>query len=204
MFHNGVQFFCNRNKNVWSRGGDCTALCYTRFTLFILFNLFASQIQKNVWGRGGERRRRLRNFQTFSWASPSVQRRLWPPNNQAWPLQLNLNCISQVWKCFMILGFLVLDSWSGFGLTDSLRLSISDTNNHDACFNNSFGPSKYALYWGHYYGPGNTNPKHRNNCQCCPGHYLIVNHYSSMSWFNLNCCLCSHCSQCLLVSTSVY
>ena len=23
--------------------------------------------------------------------------------------------------------------------------------------------------------------KHRKNCECCPGHYLIVNHYSSMS-----------------------
>ena len=23
--------------------------------------------------------------------------------------------------------------------------------------------------------------KHRNNCECCPCHYLIVNHYSSMS-----------------------
>ena len=25
--------------------------------------------------------------------------------------------------------------------------------------------------------------KHRKNCECCPGHYLIVNHYTSMSWF---------------------
>ena len=25
--------------------------------------------------------------------------------------------------------------------------------------------------------------KHRKNCECCPGHSLIVNHYSSMSWF---------------------
>ena len=24
--------------------------------------------------------------------------------------------------------------------------------------------------------------KHRKNCECCPGHRLIVNHYSSMSW----------------------
>ena len=24
-------------------------------------------------------------------------------------------------------------------------------------------------------------PKHRKNCECCPGHSLIVNHYSSMS-----------------------
>ena len=22
--------------------------------------------------------------------------------------------------------------------------------------------------------------KHRKNCECCPGHYLIVNHYSSI------------------------
>ena len=26
--------------------------------------------------------------------------------------------------------------------------------------------------------------KHRKNCKCCPGHYLNVNRYSSMSWFN--------------------
>ena len=25
--------------------------------------------------------------------------------------------------------------------------------------------------------------KHSKNCECCPGHYLIVSHYSSMSWF---------------------
>ena len=25
--------------------------------------------------------------------------------------------------------------------------------------------------------------RHRKNCECCPGHSLIVNHYSSMSWF---------------------
>ena len=25
--------------------------------------------------------------------------------------------------------------------------------------------------------------KHRKNRECCLGHYLIVNHYSSMSWF---------------------
>ena len=25
--------------------------------------------------------------------------------------------------------------------------------------------------------------KHRKNCECCPGHYLIVNHYPSMSKF---------------------
>ena len=43
--------------------------------------------------------------------------------------------------------------------------------------------------------------KHRKNCECCPGPSLIANHYSSMSI--LNRCLCSHCGQCLLVSTSV-
>ena len=25
--------------------------------------------------------------------------------------------------------------------------------------------------------------ENRKNCECCPSHYLIVNHYSSMSWF---------------------
>ena len=24
------------------------------------------------------------------------------------------------------------------------------------------------------------------DCECCPGHYLIVNHYSSMSWFKFH------------------
>ena len=27
--------------------------------------------------------------------------------------------------------------------------------------------------------------KHRKNCECCPGRYLIVNHYSSMSWIKI-------------------
>ena len=26
----------------------------------------------------------------------------------------------------------------------------------------------------------NSSRKHRKNCECCPGHYLIVNHYSSI------------------------
>ena len=25
-----------------------------------------------------------------------------------------------------------------------------------------------------------VNDKHRKNCECCAGHYLIVNHYSSI------------------------
>ena len=32
---------------------------------------------------------------------------------------------------------------------------------------------------------GLTYCKHRKNCECCPGHHLIVNHYSSMSWKSL-------------------
>ena len=49
--------------------------------------------------------------------------------------------------------------------------------------------------------------KHRKNCECCPGHYLIVLITPQCHNSNLNRCLCSHCShcsQCLLVSTSVY
>ena len=46
--------------------------------------------------------------------------------------------------------------------------------------------------------------KHRNNCECCPGHYLIVLITPQCHNSKLNRCLCSHCSQCLLVSTSVY
>ena len=76
------------------------------------------------------------------------------------------------------------------GITQALRLTLK--LNQFTCSLKIFG------FW---------REKHRKNCECCPGHCLIVNHYSSMSWFNLNRCLCSHwshCSQCLLVSTSVY
>ena len=31
------------------------------------------------------------------------------------------------------------------------------------------------------YSLTNVEEKHRKNCECCPGHYLIVNHYPSMS-----------------------
>ena len=49
--------------------------------------------------------------------------------------------------------------------------------------------------------------KHRKNCECCPGHYLSTSVYLCLlvsTNLNLNRCLCSHCSQCLLVPTSVY
>ena len=39
-------------------------------------------------------------------------------------------------------------------------------------------PARYIMHhMGH---------KHHKNCECCPGHYLIVNHYSSMSWFKFH------------------
>ena len=46
--------------------------------------------------------------------------------------------------------------------------------------------------------------KHRKNCECCPGHYLIVLIPPQCHNSNLNRWLCSNCSQCLLASTSVY
>ena len=39
-----------------------------------------------------------------------------------------------------------------------------------------------SVYWLRAYLQHSKNLKHRKNCKCCPGHYLIVNHYSSMSW----------------------
>ena len=36
--------------------------------------------------------------------------------------------------------------------------------------------TKYVTPYG-----GEKNIKHRKNCECCPDHYLIVNHYSLMS-----------------------
>ena len=64
-----------------------------------------------------------------------------------------------------------------------------------------------------------SSKKHCKNCECCPGHYLVVNHYSSMPWFKfrnllviVNCvtnslnrsqclclCLCSPCSYWVVV-----
>ena len=44
----------------------------------------------------------------------------------------------------------------------------------------------YKLFSSNIYRITNINideKKHRKNCECCPGHYLIVNHYSPMSWF---------------------
>ena len=31
-----------------------------------------------------------------------------------------------------------------------------------------------------------SSPKHRKNCECCPGHYPIVNKYYSISWFKFH------------------
>ena len=32
-------------------------------------------------------------------------------------------------------------------------------------------------FWDDFF---HTHTKHRKNCECCPGYYLIVNHYSSI------------------------
>ena len=56
---------------------------------------------------------------------------------------------------------------------------------------------KYLILWIHFTKISFTEreKKRRKNCECCPAHYLIVNHYSSMSWFKfrnlsviVNCC----------------
>ena len=46
--------------------------------------------------------------------------------------------------------------------------------------------------------------KHRKNCECCPSHYLIVLITPQCHNSNMSLSHCSHCGQCLLVSTSVY
>ena len=47
--------------------------------------------------------------------------------------------------------------------------------------------------------------KHRKNCKCCPGNYVIVNHYSSMSWFKFrNLSVVVNCVTKSLIHYSVY
>ena len=79
-------------------------------------------------------------------------------------------------------------------------------------FQESFRKFQEQLGWGNWLlrslGCINLWKKHRKNCKCCPGHSLTALLcstllYSALNW-TLNRCLCSHCSQCLLVSTSVY
>ena len=85
----------------------------------------------------------------------------------------------------------------------------------NALLHGSSGGSHFDGYLGRL-----LSKKHHKNCECCPGHSLIVNHYSSILWFkfrnlsvivncvtislihkialnlNLNSCLCSHCRYC--------
>ena len=35
-----------------------------------------------------------------------------------------------------------------------------------------------TLYF--HYTSASQDSKHRKNCECCPGHYLVVDHYSSI------------------------
>ena len=44
----------------------------------------------------------------------------------------------------------------------------------------------FSLGGSHTKNGVNNVWKHRKNCKCCPGKYLIVNHYSSMSWFKFH------------------
>ena len=46
---------------------------------------------------------------------------------------------------------------------------------------NNFFRKKLKKCDRHRNSLANTLIKHRKNCECCPGHHLIVNHYSSMS-----------------------
>ena len=40
---------------------------------------------------------------------------------------------------------------------------------------------KYLLYlWPSMQSESTCKDKHRKNCECCPGHHLIVDHYSSI------------------------
>ena len=43
--------------------------------------------------------------------------------------------------------------------------------------------------------------KHPKNCECCPGHYLVVNHSPSMSWFKF--CNLSVLVNCVTVTKSL-
>ena len=48
------------------------------------------------------------------------------------------------------------------------------------CFARQTVPLRWTL--------GSKSSLHRKNCKCCPGHYLIVNHYHPMSWSKFRNC----------------
>ena len=41
----------------------------------------------------------------------------------------------------------------------------------------NYGYIIVKYFWDDFF---HTHTKHRKNCECCPGYYLIVNHYSSI------------------------
>ena len=45
------------------------------------------------------------------------------------------------------------------------------------------GPRRIHSWGGAFLFKLQFDWKHRKNGKCCPGHYLIVNRYSSISWF---------------------
>ena len=61
-------------------------------------------------------------------------------------------------------------------------------------FGKVYPASKISLWEKQYRSYSILICKHRKNCECCPGHYLNRYLYGH----------CSHFSQCLLVSSSVY
>ena len=48
------------------------------------------------------------------------------------------------------------------------------------CPNDGGGGLPIPKFFGPLFSSAFLVNKHRKNCECCPGHYLIVNHYSSI------------------------
>ena len=69
----------------------------------------------------------------------------------------------------------------------SIKFPTSEfsTSERNLIFSRGYFPEQCRQWTWHHFQCKTYNyiSKHRKNCEGCPGHYLIVNRYSSMSWF---------------------
>ena len=92
---------------------------------------------------------------------------IWPPAALISPSQLSFSSLT-----LHIGPFLVL-------IVTPLKFSLSQIVEWHSLFVFWLKPAKIKLQTPSETFQGYLPLKHRKNCECCPGHYLIVNHYSS-------------------------
>ena len=137
---------------------------------------------RRPWAAGRRQRRGGRAWCRRSW------RRTWATWRSGWSLwRKKLSNFTQVvysiikhifssswywccwWFCFWCWCFLlVVGGWCPWKYIGEALFGDSDTE-------------KSTLKEVTWQGRWIYKKKHHKNCECCPGHYLIVNHYSSMN-----------------------